>query len=259
MSIFGKISTHLKTLNIQISNNMAKIKRIDGSVVVGKVGGLVHKVGPNGAYVQAYRKKRAAKVNSQQYINQFTTLATHWKTLTAIEQFSWEAARFLFPKFKRMSGPIYLTRKQLYMSHGAILMQYCGYDITTLPRTAPTPAPIIPVSGAFLIQASVGLSRLLVNVVFFNGAVNVPTDHVLIIKASMPYPYVSGENPALPCTEFTVLNAGSLVPTYNMFFDYEAKFVTLKHRDLVWFEYFTVHVLTGQVSNKKRLKIYMGL
>lgn len=236
---------------------MAKYKRADSSLLSGKVGGLVYKQNANGSYVQPYRKKRASKVSSQQYINQFTTLATHWRTLTDMEQYTWEAARFQFPKFKKGSDPIYLTRKQLYMSHGAILMTYCGYTIDTLPRVAPVPAPIIPIDTVFFIARTFMTKRLQADVRFFNGSPNVPADHILVIKASMTTPWISGEGPSLPCTEFTTLNAGSVVGTYNMWFDYEAKFAPLKINDLVWFEYFTVHILTGQVSKFKRVKVYI--
>lgn len=236
---------------------MAKYKRVDSSLLSGKVGGLVYKQNANGSYVQPYRKKRATKVSSQQYINQFTTLATHWRTLTDMEQYTWEAARFQFPKFKRGSDPIYLTRKQLYMSHGAILMTYCGYTIDTLPRVAPAPAPIVPVSVVFAMSRTFSSKRLVFDVNFLNGTRNVPPDHILVIKASVTTPWVSGEGPSLPCTEFTTMNAGSLPGINNLWFDYEAKFVPLKVNDLVWFEFFTVHVLSGQVSKFVRLKVYI--
>lgn len=238
---------------------MAKIKRIDGSVISGKVGGLVYKVGANGPYVQPYRRKRATKVNSQQYIQQFTTLATHWKTLTAAEQYSWEAARYHFPKYVKGRDPIILTRKQLYMSHSAILMQWCGYDINTLPKLAPSPAPILGVDSVFFIARNFSTKQLKADLRFANGLPQVPPDHILVISASMPVQFVSGEGPSMPCTHLTTLNAGSLVGGYNMWFDYESKFVPIKYNDLLWFEYMTVHVLTGQITRRIRQKIYITL
>lgn len=236
---------------------MAKYKRNDSAILSGKIGGLVYKQNANGAYLQPYRKKVARPVNSQQYINQFTTLASHWRTLTEVEQFSWEAARFQFPKHKRDGTIKYLTRKQLFMSTNAILMQWCGYNIDTILKTAPTPAPVIAIGSLNLIAASFSLATLQINASFLNGTPNVPPNQKLVLSASMPwtgaYPFV----PSLGATHFMTLNSGALLGGTNLFADYGATFVPLKGGETIYLTAFCVHELTGSITSTETIKIFV--
>ena len=236
---------------------MAKYKKIDGSILNGKIGGLVYKSNANGHYVQPYRKKVSRPVYSQQYTQAFETLASHWRSLTDAERYTWQAAVTLYPKTSKTGNVKILTPKQLFMSHCAILMTYCGYDIDTIPRNCPPPSGIIGVSRVFTNIASATLQILEFNVTFMNGLTFVPNDHVLVIYASLPWSAAYPYTPTLNTKIFTTMNPGASPLGTNLFADYGAQFIPLQGNEVIYMNFKTINRVTGEVGTSVLHKIYV--
>lgn len=237
---------------------MAKYKQPDGSIFNGRIGGLVYKSNANGHYVQVYRKKNKNTFNNERVLQQFATLASHWRTLTDAEQKTWAFERIGNPKINADGTKRLLTPKQFFMSRCGILMYYCGFNIDNLPKIAPVSQLTLAVSLAMVQNASFISSRISFFFSFLNGSSFVPPNHILYVEATGIYPAGWPYTPLAEHIHVVSLFAGIDVPTYNFWSDYTANVAQVNLADTIYFRFRSVNCVTGQTTKTKLVKVFIG-
>jgi len=244
---------------------VAKYKFGNISVLSGRIGGLVFKNGANGPYVQKYTKKKNVKssllrprgnvpIDPALMKNLLTTLSSHWKTLSPMEQFSYDAGSYKYPPIVWAGTSRRRSPKSLFVSLNTQLMAFAGRDINTINRTCINPQVIHGVTYMRNPSLSIAGSQMKFLCTFSDGLRIVPNDHILVCSGTYAW---TGLYPFTPSTQshiFHTIPAGINMDTYNFYFDYVASFGDFTPQCTVYLGCFLVNLNTGQRSKTRYLK-----
>lgn len=247
---------------------MAKYKMGNSAILSGRVGGLVFKNGPNGPYLQKYTKKKNTTttiISSRGNVvidpakpkQVLTTLSSHWRTLNALEQASYEQQSWFYPPTTWAGITRKRTPKSLFGHLNAPLMLYCGVDLNGINYTCPPPRLTNHVQAMQNPVCNTAIAQMTATIPFSNGTNIVPPDCVLVCSGTEPwtanYPFMPSQFSHI----YQTYQPNTDMDLVNLYPDYVSSFGNLNPGDRIILGAFTVNLVTGQRTKPRYLRFFV--